>query len=183
MTGPWPRRPRTGSRAAAATAVLLSCGLLLTGCGIKRTGVIESGHAAAIKIPGGKNAAVLYFVSKEGDRLVPVPFTIGTDYTLAPVPLLRLLLNGPSGVARAAGLTTALPEVPNDRTDKATVSPPVQGNELTVTVPFAVGGLSALARNQVVCTIGVSTVPDTLSPVALQGTDTTLPAADCDLQP
>lgn len=50
---------------------------------------------------------------------------------------------------------------------------------MTASVPFAVGGLSDLARNQLVCTVGVSAVPDTISRVTIKGTDTTLPAADC----
>ncbi|MEU4124831.1 MULTISPECIES: GerMN domain-containing protein [Streptomyces] len=170
---------RTRARAAAATAVMTGCALLLAGCGIKRTGVIESGHAAAVKVPGGKNAAVLYFVSKDGDRLVPVPFSIGADYTLAPTPLLRLLLNGPIGPASAAGLTTALPKVPDAKTDTVTVSKNSQDKGLTANVPFAVADLSQMALNQLVCTVGASAVPDTRSPVAVHGTDTTLPAADC----
>ncbi|WP_030768506.1 GerMN domain-containing protein [Streptomyces sp. NRRL F-2664] len=170
---------RSSRRTAAATAALTAATLLLAGCGIKRTGVVESGHAAGVKIPGDKNAAVLYFVSKDGDRLVPVPFQMGADYTLAPTPLLRLLLNGPSGPASAAGLTTALPPVPDDRTNSATVGAYAPYKGLTVNVPFAVGGLSELARDQLVCTIGVSAVRDTLSPVTIQGTDTTLPSADC----
>ncbi|MFJ1563936.1 GerMN domain-containing protein [Streptomyces erythrochromogenes] len=170
---------KTRARAAAATAALAGCALLLAGCGIKRTGVIESGHAAAANVPGGKNAAALYFVSKEGDRLVPVPFFISSEYTLAPAPLARLLLDGPRGPAAAAGFTTALPRVPDGQGDAVTVSKYSPEKGLTVTVPFAVGGLSELARNQLVCTVGVSAVPDTLSRVSIKGTDTVLPAADC----
>ncbi|MEC4574928.1 GerMN domain-containing protein [Streptomyces virginiae] len=170
---------KTRSRAAAVTAALTGCALLLTGCGIKRTGVIESGHAAAAKVPGGKNIAVLYFISKDGDRLVPVPFSIGTDYILAPTPLLRVLLNGPIGPSSAAGLTTQLPKVPGDKSDAVTVRRSPQDKGLTVQVPFAVSGLSELARAQLVCTIGVSGVRDTVSPVTIEGTDTTLPSADC----
>ncbi|MCX5582376.1 hypothetical protein [Streptomyces erythrochromogenes] len=170
---------KTRARAAAATAAMAGCALLLAGCGIKRTGVIESGHAAAVKVPGAKNAAVLYFVSREGDRLVPVPFSISTEYTLAPTPLARLLLDGPSGPASAAGLTTALPKVPDEQVDAVSVSRYSPDKGLTVSVPFAVGGLSDLARNQLVCTVGVSAVPDTLSQVSIKGTDAVLPAADC----
>ncbi|MFD5622429.1 hypothetical protein [Streptomyces yangpuensis] len=169
----------TRSRATAAAAALTGCALLLAGCGIKRTGVIESGHAATVKVPGSKNAATLYYVSKDGDRVVPVPFSIGTDYMLAPVPLLRILLDGPIGPASAAGLTTALPKVSDAQSETATVSKYVPDKGITVSVPFPVAGLSDLARKQLVCTFGVSVVPDTLTPVAIQGTDTTLPAADC----
>ncbi|MFJ6755566.1 MULTISPECIES: hypothetical protein [unclassified Streptomyces] len=169
---------KTRARASAATAALAGCALLLTGCGIKRTGVIDSGHAATVKVPGSKNAAVLYYVSKEGDRLVPVPFTIGADYTLAPVPLLRLLMNGPSGPAQEAGLTTELPRLP-DGAEAMIVSAPAPDTGLTVRLPFAVEPLSDLARDQLVCTVGVSARPDVISPVTLQGTDTTLPSAEC----
>ncbi|MFG2876496.1 GerMN domain-containing protein [Streptomyces sp. NPDC048337] len=169
---------KTRSRAAAATAALAGCALLLSGCGIKPTGVIESGHAATVKKPGG-NAAVLYFVSKEGDRLVPVPFAIDGGYTIAPRALARLLLDGPVGPAREAGLTTALPRLPAGQEDTMAVTDYSPAAGITVRVPFAVGGLSELARNQLVCTVGVSAVPDTLSPVALRGTDTELPAAEC----
>ncbi|MCX5010819.1 GerMN domain-containing protein [Streptomyces sp. NBC_00555] len=171
---------RTRSRATAATAALAGCALLLAGCGIKRTGVIESGHAATAKVPGGKTAGVIYFVSKEGDRLVPVPFGISAEYTIAPEALLGLLLNGPVGPAQDAGLTTALPRLPAGQSGVPSVSEYTPGKGITVRVPLAVGSLSELARKQLVCTIGVSVVPDTLSPVTLQGTDTSLPPADCD---
>ncbi|WP_392895334.1 GerMN domain-containing protein [Streptomyces sp. LN699] len=173
---------RTSSRAAAATAVLTGCALLLTGCGIKRTGVIESGHAATVKVSGSGKSTVLYFVSKEGDRLVPAPFTLFDGYTLAPPALVRLLLDGPMGRAGEAGLTTALPRLPAGEADAVTVSPYSQERGMTVRVPFPVADLSALARKQLVCTVGVSAVADTLSPVTLQGTDTVLPADECDLE-
>ncbi|MER6317353.1 hypothetical protein ABT237_26845 [Streptomyces sp. NPDC001581] len=173
------RGRKTRARATAATAALAGCALLLTGCGIKRTGVIESGHAATVKVPNGTNAAVLYFVSKEGDRLIPVPFAINPEYTLAPVPLVRLLLHGPTPSAQEAGLTTALPQVPDGQEQAVTVSAYVPGKGLTVHVPFAVAGLSDLARNQLVCTVGTSAVPDVVTQVTLHGSDTILPAAEC----
>ncbi|MFB7181629.1 hypothetical protein ACFCYI_28480 [Streptomyces sp. NPDC056257] len=173
------RGRKTRARATAATAALAGCALLLTGCGIKRTGVIESGHAATVKVPNGKNAAVLYYVSKEGDRLVPVPFVINPEYTLAPVPLVRLLLNGPTPPAQEASLTTALPRVPDGQEQAVTVSAYTPDKGLTIHLPFAVGSLSALARNQLVCTVGTSAVPDVVTQVTLHGTDTVLPAADC----
>ncbi|MEY2230697.1 MULTISPECIES: hypothetical protein [Streptomyces] len=171
---------RTRSRAAAATAALVGCALLLTGCGIKRTGVIDSGHAATVKVSGSKGN-FLYFVSKEGDRLVPTPFSVPEGYNLNPVVLLRLLLDGPRGRAGEVGLTTALPRLPDGAEEQLAVSPYAHDGT-RVRVPFAVGNLSDLARMQLVCTIGASVVTDTLSPVSLQGSDTTLPAADCDLK-
>ncbi len=174
-------RTRTRSRAAAATAALVSCALLLTGCGIKRSGVIDSGHAATVKVVDGKNNTYLYFLSKEGDRLVPAPFSLLVD-DLNPVVLLRLLLEGPRGRAGEAGLTTGLPQLPAGQgSEKLAVSSTPHAG-VTVRVPFAVGNLSALARMQLVCTMGISAAKDTLSPVTLQGSDTTLAPAECDLK-
>ncbi|MFA7765937.1 hypothetical protein ACGFNX_19010 [Streptomyces sp. NPDC048723] len=179
MTG---RGTRTRSRAAAAAAALVSCALLLTGCGIKRSGVIDSGHAATVKVADGKNSTYLYFLSKEGDRLVPAPFSLLEDYDLNRVVLLRLLLEGPRGRAGEVGLTTGLPQLPAGQgTEKLAVSP-YSHEGTTVRVPFAVGNLSALARMQLVCTMGISAVKDTVSPVTLQGSDTTLAPAECDLK-
>ncbi|MFF4391203.1 hypothetical protein ACFY0G_31120 [Streptomyces sp. NPDC001552] len=179
MTG---RRTRTRSRSAAATAALVSCALLLTGCGIKRSGVIDSGHAATVKVADGKNNTYLYFLSKEGDRLVPAPFSFLAGYDLNPAVLLHLLLEGPRGRAGEAGLTTGLPQLPAGSGPEklAVTSSPHAG--MTVKVPFAVGDLSPLARMQLVCTIGISAKKDTLNPVTLQGSDTTLAPAECDLK-
>lgn len=177
MTG---RKTTVGVAGRALLPLLL---LLLTGCGIKTTGVIESGHAAAVKVPGGKTAAVLYFVSKDGSRLVPVPFAVSPEYTIAPDGLVGLLLSGPHGAAEAAGLTTALPKLSDGQTGQASVSAYSPARGLTVRVPFAVGSLSEMARKQLVCTVGLSVVPDTVSPVTLQGTDTALPSADCEPRP
>lgn len=162
-------------------AVLTGCALPPTGCGIKRTGVIESGHAAIVKVAGSGKSAVLNFVSKEGDRLVPASFTPFDGQTIAPAALVRLLLDGPMGRAGEAGLTAALPRQPAGKADAVTVSPYSQERGMTVQVPFPVGDLSAPARRQLVCTVGVSAVADTLSPVVLQRTDTVLPADECGL--
>lgn len=114
-------RRRTRPRAAAA-AVLVGCALLLTGCGIKRTGVIDSGHAATVKVPGG-NSTVLYFLSKEGDRLVPSPITGFEGHHINPVVLVSLLLNGPRGRAGEVGLTTGLPRITDRMDEELAVSP------------------------------------------------------------
>ncbi|MFG2978654.1 hypothetical protein ACGFYY_37430 [Streptomyces sp. NPDC048331] len=173
-------RLRTRSRAAATTAVLVGCALLLTGCGIKRTGVIDSGHAATVKVPGG-NSTVVYFLSKEGDRLVPSPIVGFEGHDINPVVLVSLLLGGPRGRAGEVGLTTGLPRLSPEKDEKLAVSP-YSHQGTTVGVPFPVADLSPLARMQLVCTVGLSAVPETVTPVILIGTDTTLPAADCDLK-
>ncbi|MFI8388729.1 GerMN domain-containing protein [Streptomyces sp. NPDC085540] len=172
---------RTRSRAAVATAALVSCALLLTGCGIKRSGVIDSGHAATVKVPGAKST-IVYFLSKDGDRLVPTPVTGFEGHDINPEVLLLMLLEGPRGRAAEVGLTTGLPQ-PTALKDGSLAVSPYSHAGMTVRVPFAVAGLSELARMQIVCTIGISAVRDVISPITLMGTDTTLASADCSLKP
>lgn len=169
---------KTRYRAAAALA---GCVLLLAGCGIKPTGVVDSGHAATVKSPG--KTAVLFFVSKDRSRLVPVPFTFDKAYTLEPRALVMLLLNGPSAPAAEAGLTTALPRLTAGQESALGASEYSESEGVTVHLPFAVAGLSELARNQLVCTVGVSAVPDVVSPVILRDAHTTFPSAECDPRP
>ncbi|MEU6212382.1 hypothetical protein AB0O42_25210 [Streptomyces sp. NPDC089922] len=171
---------RTPRPAAAAAAAALAGSLLLTGCGIKTTGVIESGHAAKVAVPDGGGATV-YYVSKDGEHLVPTPF--GFDgYSISPAVLVRVLLDGPKGRAQEAGLTTQLPRMPEGKTDGFSSTPYSPESGITLRVPFPVAGLSQLARLQLVCTVAVSSVKDVVTPVTLQGTDTTLPSAECRLR-
>lgn len=167
---------RAKSLSAAAAAALAGV-LLLSGCGIKPTGVIDSGDAANVQVPGATNGGVLYFVSAEGDRLIPHPMPAGLDTSQ----LLAALLAGPSGAARGAGITTALPPLGDKSPDLATIMySPTKG--VTAKLPFEVGQLPELARRQVVCTLAFAIVPGTLSPVTVTGTDADLGPAECDLR-
>ncbi|MFJ6792784.1 hypothetical protein [Streptomyces sp. NPDC091268] len=166
-------RARTASAAAAAA---LAGGLLLSGCGIKPTGVVDSGDAALVTVPDVSGSPVLYFVSPDGDRLLPYPTgSIGDTSHL-----LVALLAGPNPAARASGMTTALPTLDGINPDTAVIEySPTDG--VTARLPFAVGRLSELGRRQVVCTLASAVVPGSLSQVTLAGTDTTLGPARCEI--
>ncbi|MFD9353520.1 GerMN domain-containing protein [Streptomyces sp. NPDC060031] len=166
-------RAKTVTTAAAAALA----GVLLAGCGIKSTGVIDSGDAAQVQVPGAASGPVLYFVSADGDRLVPYPLLAGVDSSQ----LVKALLVGPSSTARESGITTALPS-PGDLNPDALVIEYSPTDGVTVRLPFAVGRLSELARRQVVCTLAFAIVPGTVSPVTVTGTDTSLGPAQCDLK-
>lgn len=175
------RKTREGVRirGGATAAALAGCALLLAGCGIKPTGVIESGHAAMVEVPG-TDGPVLYFVSREGDRLVPTP-VFADGYRMQPTPLLQMLLAGPAGRAREAGLTTALPPHGDPRLGSVVITGSEGDEAVTAQLPFKVGDLSDLARGQLVCTLAFAAAPGTLNRVTLRGTDTALNPADCEL--
>ncbi|MEU3059263.1 hypothetical protein AB0P12_01605 [Streptomyces subrutilus] len=170
-----------GTRALAAAAGALGT-LLLAGCGIAPTGVIEAGSAARVVVPGSAGP-VLYFIAPEGDRLVPYPL-MADGYRLPPGGLVAQLLAGPGSSGRSSGLGTELPRMQIKPLDATAVSWAAPDGVPTVTarLPFAVGGLSALGRGQLVCTLAFAGEPDTLSRVALIGTDTALPADRCDVR-
>ncbi|MFI8278289.1 hypothetical protein ACIGBH_26145 [Streptomyces sp. NPDC085929] len=160
--------------AAAAGAALLLGGLPLTGCGIKPTGVIESGDAAKVVFPDAHTKGTVYFVRSDG-RLAPVPER--EQPAESPVSVLMRLLIGPLDREKAAGLETRVP-APADRKPPFGLSASVFGETLEVRLPFAVAGLSETARRQLVCT-AASVNPRYA--VVLRGPDTSLGPAGCDL--
>ncbi|KPI00756.1 Lipoprotein LpqB, GerMN domain-containing protein [Actinobacteria bacterium OV450] len=164
---------RTRTAAAAAAALLLG-GPLLAGCGIKPTGVIESGAAAKVIIPGPGTLGTVYFVMPDG-RLAPVPEQ--DQPAKSPVSVLMRLLIGPLDEEKAAGLETRVP-APADRKPPFGLSAGVSGDVLEVRLPFAVAGLSDTARRQLVCT-AASTNPKYT--VVLRGPDTSVGPARCEL--
>ncbi|MEU7550802.1 hypothetical protein AB0B01_00330 [Streptomyces sp. NPDC044571] len=161
--------------AAAATATLLLGAPLLTGCGIKPTGVIESGAAAKVVVPGPGTKGTVYFVTSDG-RLAPVPETEQPAASTSAV-LLRLLI-GPTEQERAAGLETRLPALDIRKQGASAGTSVVSPDTVQVGLPFKVGGLSETARRQLVCTVA-STEPR--YQVVLRGPDTDLEPARCDL--
>ncbi|MGO4757678.1 hypothetical protein AB4212_55300, partial [Streptomyces sp. 2MCAF27] len=92
--------------------------VLLTGCGVRQSDVIEAGGPATVTVfPAAEQRQIVFFVSSEG-RLTPVSGRVFTDtdregeYENRKVPgemALSMLLFGPSEKARAAGLHTELP--------------------------------------------------------------------------
>ncbi|MEV7726183.1 hypothetical protein AB0P15_15735 [Streptomyces sp. NPDC087917] len=166
-------RPRT---AAVTLALLLPLAApLLAGCGIKPTGVVESGAPAKVEVASPGGAPMAYFVGPD-DRLVPSPAI--KDPTVGPGTGLARLLLGPGPTEREAGIGTRLPGV---STDAAIRSGPAYlgAGRFEVRLPFDVGPLEPLARSQIVCTAlsGLGTQVE----VILSGPDTQLPAARCDI--
>ncbi|MFD7626500.1 hypothetical protein ACFV7Q_10705 [Streptomyces sp. NPDC059851] len=165
-----PSPPRTRPAAAGLPALLVCAAL--AGCGIKPTGVIESGAPAEVKVGGPVQRPLVYFVDPQ-DRLLPSPQDYSSDGVYGGV--VRLLA-GPSEGQKAAGLRTALPRVDVKTAAGARVA--AAGEVVEVRLPFNVGPLSDLARRQLVCT-ALSTSASQYRAV-LVGPDTTVEAAHCD---
>jgi hypothetical protein len=169
-------RIRGAARAARARAVSAgaAAGLLLAGCGIKTTGVVESGAPAeiAVSAPDGSADSLVYFLTPDR-RLTAVRSGYGAEG--AQGALFRLLA-GPSRRELASGLGTALPAVDAGLAATTIRTGPV-GDIVDVDLPIDVAGLSDLARSQIVCTA----VADAASQVEarLRGQDTVLPPEPC----
>jgi hypothetical protein len=158
--------------AARAVALPAAAGLLLTGCGIKPTGVIESGAPAKMTVTVPNGESLVYYLTPD-DRLAP-----SSVWYTSPTPggaLARLLI-GPSEQEKAAGLRTAVPAVDFTTATEVRV---LQTNSdvIEVLLPIAVDGLPELARRQLVCT-ALSATPSHYEAV-LRGPDTMLDPARC----
>lgn len=163
------------TRVRTGAAALLLAGPLLTGCGIKPTGVIESGAAAKVVFPDSHTKGTVYFVMSDG-RLAPVPE--GKQPAVSPTGVLLRLLIGPTEQERAAGLETRLPALDIKKQGASAGTSVVSPDTIQVGLPFKVASLSETARRQLVCTVA-STNPD--YQVVLRGPDTDLEPARCDL--
>ncbi|MET9297132.1 hypothetical protein [Streptomyces sp. NPDC003077] len=138
--------PTALSTPTALAALVALAVVLLAGCGVRPTGVLDGGEP-----PGGltKNLR-LYFVSPAG-RLVAVsrpdiPASKVTD----PDGVIKLLRQGPTPAERASGLTTSL-------TTEGAYETTVSGNTVTVRVPQAEIAVSSQGdrslSGQLVCSI------------------------------
>lgn len=152
--------------AAGVVAVLLGPLLVLAGCGIKPTGVIESGAAPNVVINSPDRAGVVYFVTPD-DKLVPSP-QVDSPPASALGTVLRLFY-GPGPQERAAGLGTRLPVL--DGKDAGAVSISFTSRDTAeVRVPFQILELPELALRQLVCTVmSVAGSETTLVTVTLMG--------------
>ncbi|MGA5824128.1 hypothetical protein ACPC54_40560 [Kitasatospora sp. NPDC094028] len=119
------------------TILLAAAVLLLSGCGIPTTGVIQSGDPAT----GIQPKALIFFVAD--GRVVPAvrELTNPVDVRTA----VQLLLAGPDMRDRQFGLTTALTRIP-----APTIS--ASGAEVRLQLAAGTGPLSPLATRQLVCT-------------------------------
>ncbi|MFF4101552.1 hypothetical protein [Streptomyces sp. NPDC001903] len=161
--------------AAAATAVLLLGGPLLGGCGIKPTGVIESGAAGKVVVPGPGTKGTVYLVASDG-RLFPIPER--EQPAVSETALLMRLLVGPTEAQRAAGLDTRLPVLDIKKQGASAGTTMISADTIGVGLPFKVATLSETARQQLVCTVAST---DARYQVVLLGPDADIGPARCEV--
>ncbi|WBO61512.1 hypothetical protein [Streptomyces camelliae] len=125
--------------------MLLAATLLLSGCGIPATGVVQSGDPAT----GVRPIALLYFIAD--DRLVPVYRGISdpVDVPMA----VELLLTGPDASERRRGLTTALTRIP-------TPAISANGARVSLQLPTGTEPLPPIAARQLICTAAAARLAD-----------------------
>lgn len=116
--------------------------LLVGGCGIQPTPVIQVGTAPTIHDQSSPDLT-LYFVTQ--GRVVSA--TRATGSTLSPATALNMLLKGPNQSESSQGLYTELPAATGEAITVDTRTFPVD-----VRVPFSVKELSDVAINQLACT-------------------------------
>lgn len=166
----------TRVRAAAAVAGTLLIPLFLAGCGIKTTGVIESGDPARVSVNSPARMPVSYFVTPDA-QLVPSPQ--GERAEGAANSVLTRLLFGPGEAEKAAGLRTELPQLDTKQIVSARIEL-VATDAVRIRVPFAVEGLSQLARRQLVCTVRSTFDPAVSYRFSIRGPDATLDSLHCE---
>ncbi|MCH0556445.1 MULTISPECIES: hypothetical protein [Streptomyces] len=167
---------RALSRAARSLSACASAAVLVTGCGVRGTGVVQAGGPATVAVVPASTGRVLLFFLSSKDKLMPVARDIHIDQPTDPVPgvkVLTMLFTGPTPAERTAGLHTGLPSHPGPLT--ATRSP----GEVSVLVSFPVHPLTASAVRQLVCTAAFTDGEDGTAAVSVKGTDGSLPAARC----
>ncbi|MFK4264514.1 hypothetical protein [Streptomyces milbemycinicus] len=169
------RLSRLGRLGLAAVAAVL-----LTGCGVRQSDVIEAGAPATVTVfPDAEQRQILFFVSSEG-RLTPVAGGVFVDREgeydrkVPGQTALMMLLAGPSAQARAAGLHTELPRAAGHIGMKSGT------DQVSVRVPVAVRGLGKTAVRQLVCTAAHAEGGDGTAEVTVAGDDGRLPAMHCD---
>ncbi|HZF92530.1 hypothetical protein [Streptomyces sp.] len=184
------RRGRTRGR-AVAVAVPVAAALLLGGCGIQETDVIEAGGPASVQAfvnPGYD--ALLFFRSPDG-ALSPVSRSVessggfGAGYEEPDGPAepvstekaIAALLSGPGPAEKAAGLGTSLPRVAAGGVG-VELSP---NAEVTLALPLAVDGLDATALRQLVCTAAYTQDRDGRTTVRMVGKDGVTATGTCGL--
>ncbi|MFG2292457.1 hypothetical protein [Streptomyces sp. NPDC048603] len=179
MTRPGHPHPDRHRRLRAAAAVVLPA-LLAAGCGVKPTGVVESGRPATLTVAGeGDRSSMIYLIGPTG-LITPVQRHHYPPYS-AP-DLLRLLAIGPTEEEQKVGLRSDLPTVPDlkERLRPAVIDyPSGSGGATRATLAYPVADLTEAARRQLVCTIAFSTSQGGRTPVILTGPDTSLPPTPC----
>ncbi|MGW7264552.1 hypothetical protein [Streptomyces sp. NPDC054842] len=191
-----------GCRRSGAVAVAVASGvLLLGGCGIRESDVIEAGGPASVQAFFDDETEVLLFFHTGDGRLHPVirpaeyMMNTGSDALTvagqnstatdtAPPSLEKViaaLLSGPGERDRKAGLGTSLRPASTDRPPKVKVSD--GGEQVTAELPLALDGLNRTAVQQLVCTLAYSHYAEIRASVRLTGTDGTSKSGTCDFAP
>ncbi|MFE7116882.1 hypothetical protein ACFU99_15845 [Streptomyces sp. NPDC057654] len=124
--------------------------VLVSGCGIEQTGVIDVGQpASGAKRPGASaREAVLYFISPTGMRPVRRP----SSGDVSAEDAVHLLIDGPNDAERHRGMETAVPKM-------AGVHVTTGKGRVSVQLPVNVKNLGLVVRNQLVCTAADNNVP------------------------
>ncbi|MFI6107643.1 hypothetical protein [Streptomyces sp. NPDC051310] len=165
--------------------------LLLAGCGVQETDVIEAGGPASVQAfvsPGYD--ALLFFRLPHGE-LAPVirsfrpADAFGNEYRQADgaappasaEKVISALLSGPGKADRAAGLGTALPRVV-----AGGVRVRLAGDgKVEVDLPLPLGGLDATAVRQLICTAAYTKDRDGRATVLVTGRDGVTATGTCGL--
>ncbi|MYR86797.1 hypothetical protein GTY41_18070, partial [Streptomyces sp. SID685] len=167
-------------RAAAA----LPAALLLAGCGIQQSEVVDAGTPATLLAhPGVSDGTLLFFRSNDG-RLVPVPralpagrVTDSTPPDAAVETALNLLLAGPGPEETAAGIGTSLPAT------GGAVGVLFSPHEIRVSLSVALAGLDGTALDQLVCTAAYAVKGrEQQLTVRLSGRDGRTKTGTCDVE-
>ncbi|MEU2158121.1 hypothetical protein ABZ532_24460 [Streptomyces sp. NPDC019396] len=186
------RRARLRYRYAAAAA--LPVAVLLAGCGIQETDVVEAGGPATIQTFVTHGDDMLLFFRAPDGELSPVirtaysestgstagfpPGSASPDGEASPATTgkaVQALLAGPGKEDLAAGLGTGLPRVkPGGFLRLA----PEQGG-VSAGLPIALGGLDETAVRQLICTIAYAEDAEGGVKVRLTGQDISMAPATC----
>ncbi|MEE1738291.1 hypothetical protein PUR49_17510 [Streptomyces sp. BE147] len=205
------KRPVNHGRRAGrlAAALLVLAGGPLAGCGIQETAVIDAGSPVVADLLPPREGRVLVFFFSPGNELLPVPRVVasqwrdgaavpagpdepygragpggpppaGEDEPLSPFAAVTALLAGPDRAERRAGLRSA-PSLP--RTASAVVRIVRDGPTVEVELRLRVTGLTAPARDQIVCTAAYAADAQGAVSVRLVGREGRLAPADCPVRP
>ncbi|CAM5504495.1 hypothetical protein GCM10010329_63500 [Streptomyces spiroverticillatus] len=154
--------------------------LLLAGCGIRETDVIEAGGPATVEHFSRNGVDSLLFYRLPHGELTPVSRPLGTEgqfgssYQTRPAStekVIAALFSGPSQAEKGAGLTTSLPRITSGTVRLLPRKPGAEPGGISLSVPVAVRDLAETATQQLVCTAAYSAVGDGSVRVQLVGQD------------
>ncbi|SIM80163.1 hypothetical protein [Micromonospora cremea] len=165
---------RRAARASLAGALLLT--LLATGCGVRPSDVITGRSATS-----GPAVGVGLYLLSHGRLALVIRGTKGI--TASPEQTLGMLAAGPDEFERSQGLAS---EVPVGLVPATPVTATADGPGVTVTMTGAVRPLSAVAADQIICTVAdalaLAGQGDSFVPVTIAGPDGVRPPRSCPIK-